>query len=106
VRVITWNIHGAKKSSSVWDFLTDLQPDIALLQEVGGSPEHFTKEFDGLCRPAIFKSGKPQRFSTGVFIKEKILEEITLSSSHEWINRELDFFRGNLVSCRVRPIAD
>jgi exonuclease III len=104
MRIMTWNIHGAKKSSSAWDFVLDLQPDIALLQEVGSSPEQFTKEFDGVCRPAIFKNGKPQRFCTGVFVKGMILKEITLSSSHEWINHELDFFKGNLVSCRVQSI--
>ena len=104
MRVITWNIHGARKNSSVWDFLMDLQPDVALLQEVGSSPEHFIKEFDGVCRPAIFKNGKPQRFSTGVFVNGEVLEEVTFSSSLDWINHELDFFKGNLVSCRVQPI--
>jgi len=101
---MTWNIHGANKSSSVWEFVLVLQPDIALLQEIGSSPEHFTKEFEAVCRPAIFKNGKPQRFNTGVFVKGKILEEITLSSSYEWINHELDFFKGNLVCCRVQPV--
>ena len=76
MRVITWNIHGAKKSSSVWDFLTDLQPDIALLQEVGGSPEHFTKEFDGLCRPAIFKSGSLNDLVQACSSKRRFLRKL------------------------------
>jgi exonuclease III len=103
MRVITWNMRGAKMSSLAWEFLLELQPDIALVQEVGSSPEYFTREFDGVCRPAISKSGNAQRFSTAVFVRGKILEEITLSSGKEWINRELDFFKGNLVTCRVQP---
>jgi exonuclease III len=103
MRVVIWNIHGAKMSSSAWDYLLDLQPDIALLQEVGSSPESFTRALAGVCRTAISKNGKPQRFGTGVFVKGKIIEETKLSSSQEWINRELDFFKGNLVSCRVQP---
>jgi len=35
MRMITWNVHGAKRESGVWKLLLELQPDLILLQEVG-----------------------------------------------------------------------
>jgi len=38
-RVVTWNLHHGKVSSLAWDYLLELNPDIALLQEAGILPE-------------------------------------------------------------------
>jgi exonuclease III len=103
MRVITWNIHGANKVSPVWKLLLDLQPDIVLLQEIGNIPEEIPNVFKVLSRSAVGKKGRPQRFNTGVLVKGRIIEEIKLSSEYEWVNIELGFFRGNLISCLVQP---
>ncbi len=104
MRVITWNVHGANNESPVWGLLLDLQPDIALLQEIGNIPKEITDAFEVLSKLAVSKTGRPQRFSTGVLVKGQILEEITLTSEHQWVNRELGgFYKGNLVSCLVQP---
>lgn len=103
MKIITWNVHRAGKQSAVWGVLQDLNPDVALLQEVGEVPGHISKTFDIAARHATHKTGKPQKFSTAVLIRGKILEEIQLSSEHPWVNREIEFFRGNLMSCRVQP---
>jgi len=103
MKIVSWNIHGARSNSAVWDTLLSLHPDIALLQEVGGLPAHLTDTFEMVSRPAIYKTGKPQRFSTAVLVRGKILGEVPLSSEHAWVNHELEFFRGNLISCRVQP---
>ncbi len=102
MRIITWNVHRARKDSPLWDFLLHLQPDLVLLQEVGCIPSHVTNEFDHLTRPAIAEDGSPQNFHTGVLAKGKIIAEVSLSSDREWVNRELEFFGGNLVGCRVQ----
>lgn len=102
MRVITWNVHGAKKVSPVWKLLLDLQPDIVLLQEIGNIPEEIHNIFEVLSRQAVGKTGRPQRFSTGVLVKGKGIEEIQLSSEYEWVNKELGFFRGNFISCLVQ----
>lgn len=103
MRVITWNVHGANEDSPVWKLLLDLQPDIVLLQEIGSIPEEILNVFEVLSRPAVGKTGRPQRFSTGVLLKGRIIEEIKLSSEYEWVNKELGFFRGNFISCLVQP---
>ena len=102
MRVITWNVHGARKESPVWSFLSGLTADVILLQEVGGIPVLISENFDYLARPAINKDGKPQRFHTAILVKGKITDGFSLSSAHEWVNRELRFFDGNLVACTVQ----
>jgi hypothetical protein len=43
-RVISWNCKRALANSRVWDYLLDLDPTIALLQEVGTIPTHVRSE--------------------------------------------------------------
>jgi hypothetical protein len=103
MKIITWNINGAQNDSAVWDVLLNFHPDIVLLQEVGAFPAQLADTFDIVSRPAIYKTGKPQRFSTAVLVRGKVLGEVALLSEVGWVNHELEFFKGNLISCRVQP---
>lgn len=103
MRIITWNIHGANKESPVWKLLLELQPDLVLLQEVGSIPEEIKKVFNVLSKVAIYKTGRTQKFSTAVLVKGNIIKEISLKSEYEWVNHELEFFKGNFISCIVQP---
>jgi len=103
MRIVTWNIKGAKRGSPVWKYLLDLQPDIALLQEVVSMPEEISNNFDIKSQNAMRKKlDKPQKFSTAVLVKGKIIKNISLSSEYEWVNRELILFKGNFISCIVQ----
>jgi len=101
MKVITWNLRGANKESPVWQLLLELKPDIALLQEIRGMPEKIKEEIDVLSKVAICQKGRPQRFSTAVLVKGKVIEEINLKSKYEWVNNELEFFKGNFIACTV-----
>ncbi len=101
MRVMTWNVNGANRESQVWPLLLELNPDIALLQEVRGMPEEVSEEAAILSKVAIYKTGRPQRFSTAVLVNGSIVEEINLRSEYEWVNDELSFFKGNFVACEV-----
>ena len=35
-------------------------------------------------------------------MKGRIIEDCALSSEYEWVNRELDFFKGNLIGCTAQ----
>jgi hypothetical protein len=72
MRIVTWNVHGALKESPLWDLLLELQPDVALLQEIGSIPNSVTDGFDHLTRQAVGKTGRPQRFRTGVFVRGRL----------------------------------
>lgn len=103
MRVITWNMRRATETSVAWKILTDLNPDIALLQEVSNIPKDIKELFDIKFHKAVGKNGKPQQFGTVVLVKGKIINELPLSSEYDWVNRELEYFAGNLVSCTVHP---
>ena len=102
MRVITWNVHGANEKSTVWKFISELAADILLLQEVVSLPQTIIEEYKVLSRPAIYKNGKPQRFRTAIITKGEIVNEIKLLSDYDWVNRELDFFKGNFIGYTVR----
>ena len=104
MRVTTWNIYRAKEKSPVWELLEELHPDLVFLQEVGSIPERIKRVFDVLSKVAISKKGRPQRFSTAVLVKGKIVKEIPLSSDKEWVNQELEFLKGNFISSIVQPL--
>lgn len=102
MRIITWNIHGANEKSSVWEFISGFEADLILLQEVVSIPKYIIEKYQVLSRTAIYKTGKPQRFSTAVITKGEIVNEITLLSDYDWVNKELDFFKGNFIGCAVQ----
>jgi len=103
MRIISWNVRGATKSSPAWSLLCNLNPDVALLQEVRSIPKDVSELFDVKLHRAVTKGGKPQRFGTAILVKGKIISELPLSSEYDWVNRELKHFSGNLVSCVAKP---
>lgn len=102
MRVVTWNCRGAVAPSKVWNYLFALEPDVALLQEVGSVPDLTAKGYQLVSRVAKRKDGKAQRFTTAVLSKTNAVTEFNLSSSIPWVQRELDWFRGNLVGCVIQ----
>ena len=101
MRVVSWNVRRAKSSSGVWPILIRLDPDIALLQEVGSLPVEIESGFDVKIKTATGKTGNPQKFSTAVITKGVIREELQLVSEYDWVNQEQDFFSGNIISCVI-----
>ncbi len=102
MKILTWNIHRATKTSAVWKIIADIQPDIALLQEVGGIPEYLTQNHEIRSRNAITLGGNLQKFSTAILIKGTIVGSINLKSNLDWVNREIEYFKGNIISCIAR----
>ena len=102
MRIVTWNVHGARKDSPVWGFLLDLKPDLVLLQEIGTIPISVTEHFHCLMRKAASKTGKPQRFATGVLAEGQIIDQLALSSRYQWVNEQIEFFKGNFINCTVQ----
>jgi exonuclease III len=101
-RVVSWNMHCAGRSSEAWEYLLQLEPDIALLQEVIEIPDGVADRFSVLQLRARWKDGGQQRFSTVVLAAGGPCESDALESKMTWVNEELARFAGNVVSTRVR----
>lgn len=107
MRIVSWNVHSKPESSPTWDFLLELDADIALLQEVGSIPPAVLRAYNGniVSQRATNRYGKPQRFFTTVLSKLPILGEIELTSGNWWVQEQADFFSGTIVGCRVAKSA-
>ncbi|MCD6435575.1 MAG: hypothetical protein J7L15_04240 [Clostridiales bacterium] len=102
MKIITWNLHRASKENPIWNLILELNPDIALLQEVGSIPKDILNKFDVLSKFATNKEGNSQKFRTVVLVKGKIIQEINLKSEFDWVNKELEFFKGNFIACNIQ----
>jgi exonuclease III len=61
MKVISWNIKGAKESrTQLWDYFSEINPDIALFQEVGLLPSSISKDYSALIRNPIARYGNSQ----------------------------------------------
>lgn len=95
----------AKANSRAWDYLTELNPDLALLQEVGDVPPHVRDTYAVCLEHPAGKKGGVQRFHTGILARGNIGEAIPLMSAWSWVNNELARFASNLVA-RYVTLAD
>ena len=102
-RVVTWNLRYGKVSSLTWDYLLELDPDIALLQEAGMLPEKISSRFSQSASLAIKKDNTPQRFYTAILVKGRVGAPISLAAPTEWMAKELQRFDGNVVTAQVIP---
>jgi hypothetical protein len=98
MRVVVWNMRKATKASPAWEYLLELAPDLALLQEVGSVPETVGHTYQRVARRAARKTEGSQKFSTAVLAKGEVGPSIPLSSEWTWVNQELGRFAGNLVA--------
>ena len=48
MRVITWNMRRAKTGSPSWEYFNEIDPDVALLQEINELPESIIDKYDHL----------------------------------------------------------
>ena len=102
IRIVSWNIRRAnKKNTLLWNKIFSFNADILLLQEVTSFPKQIYDIYKIKARKAVTKNGNIQRFHTAVLVKHEIDAEIKLFSKLDWVNKELTFFNGNLVACRV-----
>src|SRR5210317_1374990 len=99
--VIFCNTRRATKNSKAWKIIFNLNPDIALLQEVSSYPSSITNEYEAAFRFVSNKDGGLQPFETMLMVKGKILIQEVLVSEYDWVNSELQKYAGNLLHCKV-----
>jgi hypothetical protein len=78
VRVVTWNCPKASAQSSAWDYLLELAPDLALLQEVCGIPKHVERRYATVQQYPVRKNGTPHQFTTAILVRGSVGNRTTL----------------------------
>ena len=102
LRAISWNLRRAKSDSKAWNIISQLDPDILFLQEVVSIPKFIVDTYSFKLKSAVNKSGKDQIFGTAILTKGEIQKEIQLKSEKSWVQNEIEFFKGNLISCQIK----
>lgn len=101
MRVVTWNCRRAKPSSLAWQYLLDLDPDIALLQEVMGLPAPVSERWSHRLSSPAKKDGGVQKFRSAILVRGRFLEPIGLRAREPWVNGLLEHFADNLPAWRI-----
>lgn len=101
MRIVTWNCRRATRKSRLWDYFRNLNPDIAVLQEVMSIAPDLAETYDVRFAHPVSRRGTPQKFGSAVLIRGAIADSIALSSVHSWVNEELAHFAGNLLAFTV-----
>jgi len=101
-RLVSWNMRRAGPLSKAWVYLSELGPDIALLQEVTAIPVDIAARFSAIARLTSGPDGQQQHFSTVVLVGQGACAPDMLRSNAGWVDDELARFAGNLVATRVR----
>lgn len=110
MKVLTWNMFNAssspeaESSAKKWESLLEMEPDVAMLQEVNGVPDSVSERYHVEYVKASFLRGDKAKFGTAVLAEKsdwKIGSEVTWKSEHDWINRIQERFPGWLVGRQV-----
>ncbi len=102
-RIVTWNCNGKKVDRGIRDYLLEMDPDVALLQEVNDIPGNLRSDYACQVYKAVNKDGLPQKFSTALLVKGSISNTLMLPFPEKWIGEELQRFSGNLVALEILP---
>lgn len=103
MRVVTWSCRGASAKSAVWDYLSELDPDVAFLQYVRGLPKTIESRYSVVQRHPVRQNGAPQKYTNAVLVRGSIGNPIRLQGGAPWVDAELDRFAGNLVGLELQP---
>jgi exodeoxyribonuclease-3 len=101
MRVISWNCNRAHAGRENWEYLFGLRPDIVFLQEVTSLPHMANNEYRWLSKVARRQDGGNQTFQTAILARISTIEEVPLRSSVPWVQKEIEYFSGNILSTRL-----
>lgn len=100
LRVVAWNCRSTLSNSPLWEYLLQLDPDVALLQDVRSYPPVLEETYTVREKLARHKSGHDHRFKTLLLAKGPILP-LDLAIGIDWVDKELEYFSGNLIAGRI-----
>ena len=97
MRIVSWNMRMATEDSPSWKYFQELDPQIALLQEVCEIPPAIGNEFSVVHRKNVNETGREQTWGTAILVKGDQVAHLQLATLHELIDAQLRKFSGKLV---------
>ncbi len=64
-------------------------------------PEAITNKYCFKIKKARKPNAQDQKFGTAILVKGEILEEIQFSSDIDWVAKEIDYYKGNILGFKV-----
>lgn len=102
LRVVTWNLRRASLYSPAWDYLLELDPDIAILQDFGTIPGRVLEIYaTAPDMTSAYGSGKAPRYFAEVLSKGTVSRRLDLPAFEEWIKEELHAYRDFITARHV-----
>ena len=101
---MSWNCRRASSGSSLWDYLLELDPDVAMLQDFGTVPERILQNYvhapniaprlsgHGEYAPIPLTADRAAHHMTGVLLKGTSAGDLPLPAPVDWVARELETF--------------
>ena len=99
--VVSWNCQKACAGDPLWVYLLELDPDVALLQEVGELPKAVLDRFDCELQRAAGKNGSPLPSNTAILARGRIGDAIPLEGYSPGVDLAVRAFAGDLVAREV-----
>ena len=90
LRVVTWNCRRASTTSHLWDYLLELNPDIALLQDFGSIPKRVLDAYAHAANRRSPAADRAPRHMSGVLLRAGTALDLDLPAPAEWVAQELD----------------
>jgi len=101
-RILSWNCRRAGTDRhAAWEYFTELAPDIAVLQEVTGIPQHVRDSYEVRMARPLTRGERPQRFQSAMLARGTIGVAVQFQSELTWVNDELNSFAPNLLAYHV-----
>ena len=101
-----WNCRRASAHHALWGYLDELNPDVAMLQEVGTIPMPFYNRYEIRSAVPRTKTGRSQTFASSLMVKGTIGNAVPLSSPYTWVREQLAYFQGNILAYEVTAGVD
>lgn len=100
LKIITWNTRRIYSNNiDFWNYFNEINPDIALLQEVKELP--ILEEYSSYSVFPLTSHDTNQKFQTVILVRGKIIGDIELKTDKEWINELLEKYKGNIVAKKI-----
>lgn len=93
MRVITWNMRKASLRSEAWNYLLELDPDIALIQDAGPVPDAVRSQLAIASDAGTYIEGRVARHMTLILARGEIGEFRPLPVPNWWVGSALQAWR-------------